>query len=244
MKKGEKITIHHIFWYFIFFSVIGLLIETLYCYITMGKLESRKGLLWGPLCPVYGVGASLLIIFLNKYRDKKILTLFIYGVILGSVVEYILSYCLESIYGMRFWDYGYLKLNLNGRISLQYSGYWGIMSVILVKYIKPLIDQLMEKLNIKFRNTIEICLFMFLIINCIMTIWGIQTYENRVLYNKENRENPNNIVVKIKQDIENDYFTNERMSRIFPNIRIKDKEGNEIWIKSLIDEDSSHDKSN
>ncbi|HBC85250.1 MAG TPA: hypothetical protein DCZ30_07690, partial [Clostridiales bacterium] len=63
MEDKEKVSIHQLFWYFIIFSIIGLFIETMYCYITTGVLESRKGLIWGPFCPVYGVGASLLFIF-------------------------------------------------------------------------------------------------------------------------------------------------------------------------------------
>lgn len=47
------------FWYIVIFSIIGLIVETLYCYLTTGILESRKGLIWGPFCPVYGVGRSM-----------------------------------------------------------------------------------------------------------------------------------------------------------------------------------------
>ena len=65
MKK-EGITIHRIIWYTLLFSVLGLIIETIYCFATTGILESRKGLILGPFCPIYGVGASVLIILLNN----------------------------------------------------------------------------------------------------------------------------------------------------------------------------------
>lgn len=236
MKENKKLTIHQIFWYFLIFSIAGLAIETIFGYLTTGVIESRKGLIWGPFCPVYGVSATLLIIFLNKYKDKNILQLFFYGFIVGSIAEYILSYGLETIYGMRFWDYGYAKININGRICLQYSIYWGILSVLVIKFIKPMLDKLILKIPSFPRNIIEIIIFIFLIIDCIFTIWGIQTYQNRVIENKVNQVETNNIIIKIKQDIENNYFTNERMSKIFPNLRIKDKDGNEIWIKTLIEE--------
>ncbi len=54
-NSKEKITFHQILWYFIFFSIAGLIIETLFCYFTTGVLESRKGLILGPFCPIYGV---------------------------------------------------------------------------------------------------------------------------------------------------------------------------------------------
>ena len=48
MEKSNKVTIHHLFWYFLIFSVLGLIIETAYCFIGNGVLESRKGFIWGP----------------------------------------------------------------------------------------------------------------------------------------------------------------------------------------------------
>ena len=66
MTDNKKISISQAFWYFVFFSVVGLLVETTYGYITTGILESRKGLLIGPFCPVYGIGAAILII--STYR--------------------------------------------------------------------------------------------------------------------------------------------------------------------------------
>lgn len=234
MTKEDKITIHQLFWYFLIFSILGIFIETMYCYITAGTWESRKGLIWGPFCPVYGVGAAILLLFLNPYKEKNVIHLFTYGLVVGSIAEYILSFGLESIYGMRFWDYGYAKGNLNGRICIQYSIYWGILSVILIKLIKPLIDHLISKIKPRIRNILEGILFVFLVIDCIFTVWGIQTYENRVLNGKTFITDNKNIITQIKYNIEENYFTNERISNTFPNLRIKDEQGNEIWVKTLI----------
>ena len=236
MEKEKKLTIHHLFWYFIIFSILGLIIETLYCYIGTGVFESRKGLIWGPFCPVYGVCGAGLIYILEKLNCKTISQLFIAGIVLGSIGEYFLSYILEAIYGIRFWNYEYLQYNLNGRISLLFSFYWGVLSVVLIKFVKPLIDKGLNKLGTKPRNVIDILIFIFLVIDCIFTVWGIQTYQNRVLKNIQTKENSNNIFIELKNKIENDYFTNERMSKIFPNLRIKDENGNEVWIKTLIND--------
>ena len=98
--------------------------------------------------------------------------------------------------------------------------------------MQPLIDKFVDKMDYKIRNTIEIILFLFFTISCLFTIWGIQTYQNRVLYHQYNTSNHS-----IIQQIENNYFTNDRMSKTFPNLRIKDKNGKEIWIKTLIQND-------
>ena len=235
MKEDKKITIHYLFWYFLIFSILGLIIETLYCYFMTGTWESRKGLIWGPFCPVYGVCGALLIWILNKIKFKSILQLFLGGFIIGSIAEYILSFALEAIYGIRFWNYTYLVYNLNGRISLIFSIYWGILSVILIKLVQPLIDKLVNKIKPNIRNIIEIVLFVFLVVDCIFTVWGIQTYQNRVLYRIEYRTDSNNIFLKARENIENNYFTNERISHTFPNLRTKNEKGEEIWIKTLIE---------
>ena len=235
MKNKDKITIHQLFWYFLIFSIAGICIETLYCYVTTGILESRKGLLWGPFCPVYGISAAILIVCLNQYKDKNILVLFMYGFFAGSIAEYILSFALEAVYGMRFWDYTYTNIHINGRICLQYSFYWGILSVLIIKWIKPILDKYINKISVKVRNIIEIALVIFFIINSIFTVWGIQTYQNRVVYGIKHEQQTNNLLVQYQQKIENDYFTNERMSKTFPNLRIKDENGNEIWVRTLIE---------
>lgn len=237
MKETNKLTIHKLFWYFLIFSILGIIIETIFCYVTTGVLESRKGLIWGLFCPVYGISGVTVILFLYKMRDRSILKLFIYGLFVGSLAEYILSYVLESIYGSRFWDYTYANIQLNGRVCLEYSIYWGILSIVIIKLIEPSLDKLISKIPNNPRNIIESILVIFFMINCIFTVWGIQTYQNRVVYNKINNIDTNNFFVKIQQKIENEYFTNERMSRIFPNLRIKDTNGNEVWIKSLICEE-------
>ncbi|MFQ8989023.1 MAG: putative ABC transporter permease, partial [Intestinibacter sp.] len=107
MEKENRLTIHQIFWYLVIFSIIGLIIETIYGYATTGILESRKGLIWGPFCPVYGVGAVVLILLLNHVDQKNYFKLFIYGFLIGAASEYIMSYVLEAFYGIRFWDYTY-----------------------------------------------------------------------------------------------------------------------------------------
>lgn len=237
MEKDEKqLTIHHLFWYFLIFSIVGLLLETLYGYITSGVIESRKGFIWGPLCPVYGVCGTFLIWVLDKLNCKKPTHLFITGFFVGSIAEYVLSFILEAIYGIRFWNYDYLRFNVNGRISLIFSLYWGALAVILVRFAKPLIDKFVDILKPKLKIVLEILIFIFLVIDCFVTIWGIQTYQNRLLYNIEYRTESNSILLKLREEIENNYFTNEKMSLTFPNLRVKDENGQEVWIKTLIDD--------
>lgn len=230
-KEGNHFK--HILWYFIIFSIIGLIIETVFCYVTTGVIESRKGLIWGPFCPVYGVGATLLIILLNPYKNKPI-KLFIMGSILGNVIEYLLSFLLEAYYGTRFWDYSYLKWNLNGRICILYSIFWGILSFILIRFVKKEMDKLIDK--IPDSKPFHITIIVALIIDIIATIWAITSYQNRVgikYYHKEIR-NEQSTFQKIKTKIEETLFSDEIMVKTFPNLRYIDPEGNQDFIRTKI----------
>lgn len=238
MEKENKLTIHQIFWYLVIFSIIGLIIETIYGYATTGILESRKGLIWGPFCPVYGVGAVVLILLLNHVDQKNYFKLFIYGFLIGAVSEYIMSYMLEAFYGIRFWDYTYTGKDINGRICTIYSVFWGFLAILLMKVIKPLIDKLINKIPKKIGKILEIGITIFLIIDVLVTIWAIHTYETRALKNYYHEEitieEDANWLIQLKNKIENEYFTNDFMKKTFPNLRTKDKEENELWIREII----------
>lgn len=235
-----KNKLHYTLWYFIIFSIVGLVIETSYGFVTMGIIESRKGLYLGPFCPIYGVGGAILILILDKFKNNKI-KLAVYGGILGSVIEYLLSFMLEAIYGARFWDYGYVKYNLNGRICSVYSIFWAILSVVLITFIKPQIDKIINKIGkkennnkLKNRYLIDLGVFIFLIIDALITVWAVNTYQNRVLNEYYGLEEKNKI--SIIKNIEDNYFSNEKMLFIFPNLRVRDNDGNEMFVKNMLSE--------
>ena len=238
MEKKNNLTIHQIFWYLVIFSIIGLIIETIYCYATTGILESRKGLIWGPFCPVYGVGTIILILLLKQVNQKNYLKLYIYVFLIGAASEYIMSYVLEAFYGIRFWDYTYTGKDINGRICTIYSIFWGFLSILLMKGIKPFIDKIINKIPKKMGKILEIVITVFLVIDVLATIWAIHTYETRAIQNYYHEEitieEDTNWLIQLKNKIENEYFTNDFMKKTFPNLRTKDKEGNELWVREII----------
>ncbi len=227
-EKKKKIKINYLvnlIWYFIIFSVIGLIVETSFGFATTGVIESRKGFVYGPLCPIYGLGAVLIIWALDRFKDSK-MRIFFYGMIAGALVEYLISFILEIIYGIRFWDYSYLPYNLNGRICLRYSGYWGILSLIIIYLVKPRIDKLINKIPKK--ETIAKIAFIILIIDAILTFISISIYQERArrIYNK---------LAPLKEPtITQVIFSNDFMKKTFPNIRIKANDGSIIFVKELM----------
>lgn len=225
MKKETIDYIINLIWYFVIFSIIGLIIETLFCFITTGVWECRQGFVFGPFCPIYGLGAVLIIAGLEKFKDSK-LKIFIYGMIAGAVVEYLVSFILEAMYGTKFWDYSYLPYNLSGRICIRYSSYWGFLSLAMIYLVKPLADKIIN--NIPKKETLAKILLVILIIDAILTVLAISLYQNRArkIYNNEIISEP-----QITQRI----FSNEFMKKTFPNIRLTTDDGKVIFIKEIIE---------
>ena len=158
--------------------------------------------------------------------------MFIYGGIIGDTIEYIMSYVLESIYSTRFWDYSYTQFHLNGRICLVYTIFWAVLSVVLILYVKPLIDKCINSINFKYRGIVEKTLIIFLTLDVISTIWAISSYKKRAIniYYKNEIKNDNTIFYKIEENI----FSNEKMVKTFPNIRFLNEKKEEIWIRDII----------
>ena len=116
-KKNEKkkftilgFSIWRILAYFIIYSVAGYIIETLFGIATKGVWESRQSFLYGPFCSIYGLGAVVMIISL-QYFNQNNNRLFIGGFIVGSIVEYIVSWYGDVFLHIKWWDYSNMPLN-------------------------------------------------------------------------------------------------------------------------------------
>lgn len=119
-KKKLKIfgiSIWTILTYFIFYSIIGYIIESIFGIITKGVWESRQSFLYGPLCSIYGLGAVFIIVF-SQYFKKNNFTLLIGGYIIGTFTEYIISFLLEIFLQTTWWDYSDRILNINRKSML------------------------------------------------------------------------------------------------------------------------------
>ncbi len=250
-KKEKTIlgnSIWKIFFYFIIYSFFGYIIETIFGIVTTGRFESRQSFLYGPFLGIYGIAGVILIIFI-KYFKQNNLTIFVAGFIIGSLTEYIISYVTDIFLHTQWWDYSDKILNINGRICLLYSVFWGILTVFLVKVINPKIDKIYDKIISRFnKRSIKICLSIliaFLAIDCALTAYAQEKFiirmvvendinvENLEEYKKEYEKTYNN---KIISKIINTLWNNKKMIKTFPNIKIEDIQGNTIYLNTLLPE--------
>lgn len=240
------ISIWKIFTYFILYSIVGFIIETIFGIITTGLLESRRSFLYGPFCGIYGVGAVCIILF-SKYFDKNNFSLFIGGYIIGTIIEYMTSFLLETILHTQWWDYSGRILNLNGRVCLLYSLFWGILTIFLIKKFNPIFDRLIEKIKNKYAiRTIQGILtivIIFLIVDVLATCYAqdkfitrmvienniaVKDYERRLKDYEETEKN------EFLSSVINTLWNNKKMLKTFPNIKIEDANKNVIYIGSLL----------
>ncbi|MGB2578759.1 putative membrane protein [Elusimicrobium simillimum] len=142
-------TVSHMVLYFFMYSIIGWLWETVYCSMSDGQFVFR-GFLYGPYCPVYGVGVLSVLYFLQPYVTKNVFVLFLLSAFIVSVLEYYTGWGLEKFFHLRLWDYSRYFLNIDGLVCLPVSTFWGVCCVIIVKFIHPKVAAAVNALYAKF----------------------------------------------------------------------------------------------
>lgn len=178
-----------------------------------GEFESRQGFLYGPVCPIYGVGAVVMIVALQKFK-KNGYSIFLGGIIVGSIVEYFISWFGEVFLNVRWWDYSGRFLNINGRICLLYSFYWGVIAIYLMKSLNPNIDRMINffrrKINLKLSRVLIVAVTIFLFIDCLVSAFAIELFLARTVVEKDLPAQGKNRYIAIYEK----YFTEEQSSEL------------------------------
>lgn len=128
-----------LFIWFILYSIIGWVYETAFCSIKQLQWDNR-GMLIGPYCPIYGVGAVLDVLLCSGLADARYV--FIACMLGSAVLEYLTSYATERLFHAVWWDYSRLPFNLHGRICLSCSVGFGIAGLIVLYGIHPYMKSL------------------------------------------------------------------------------------------------------
>jgi uncharacterized membrane protein len=254
MEKKEKehikicgISIWRILAYFVVYSVAGFIIETIFGLLTKGVLESRKSFLYGPFCSIYGLGAVLMILPLQKYK-KNNYTLFFAGFFIGSIIEYMVSLVGELIFHIKWWDYSDQMFNINGRICVLFSLFWGLLAIYLMTDINPRIDKFIDfvksKIPANYMKTVIIFSILFLSFDLGITVYALQMFSVRIIHennlNVSNKQLMDTLYEKIyvndqkQKDFIYKFFDNEKMIKTFPNIKIEDVDGNILFFRDYV----------
>lgn len=205
----------YLFIIFITCSFIGWLIESILSLIEDKKMVNR-GFLVGPYCPIYGVGAICLILLLQKYYDDLIV-LFIMSVVLCSILEYLTSFILEKLFSARWWDYSHIPFNINGRICLIYSIFFGFGGLVITK-VYPLVIKLLSIIPEFIIYPISTILALILIIDFVVSFNIINKLKLSTLELK--KDNTEEISEKISIILQKKADEFRRLIKAFPNATI------------------------
>lgn len=206
VKINQKV--FEIFWIFILGSFIGFMYESILCIIQRGYLESRQGVIYGPLTPIYGVGAVILMLLL--YKRKNIISIFFLSAIAGGFVEYLFSLFQQFFFGTISWDY-HNRFNILGRTSLFHCIAWGVLGTIFVKILLPPILKCLGYFEDKRNKVLTLIMMIFMSINILIS-WGAASRQD---------ERTNHITANSFLDRFFDVrFPDERMDKIYSNKKV------------------------
>lgn len=166
-----------IIFYFIIYSFLGWCLESIYKTIILRKL-TNSGFLYGPFCPMYGIGAVIMII--AGKISNNIFIIFLLAFVIFTLWEYLVAIVLEKLFKTKYWDYSELKFNFQGRICLKNSIYWGILGVGLIYIIHPAIKKLVEFIPSDMLLYINIILSIAILVDTSITIYRIMFIDKKI----------------------------------------------------------------
>lgn len=154
-----------VFFYFLFYSFLGWIIEGLFNRFTRGTFIKPNFLIL-PFKPMYGIAATLLI-YLKQFSPYWV---FLIGVfVFPTLVEYTTAYLIFHLFGLKYWDYSHCPHQLSGYICLRFSIYWSILSFLLIYGLHPYVVLLYTSINWFWRYFFPIALLIF-ITDCSLSI--------------------------------------------------------------------------
>lgn len=197
--------------YLLIFSLFGLAAEFIY-----GFVITKKGLILGTLCIFYGICAVIFIKLLGNYKNQKI-KIFIYGMLIGTLMEYCISFILEAGLEIKVWNFANTYLNFSPRINTIHIPIFGIISVLILT-VEPYLNKLITKMNLKVAIIVDIISLLVIIFVTLSTVWALIVYTSRV----KDELNGKNYTVNNTwiQQFQNEAFSNDNIKKIFPNIEI------------------------
>lgn len=166
--------------YFFIYAFLGWVVEVIYHAIVQHKLANR-GFLNGMLCPIYGVGMVILIVFLEPIKSNLVL-LFLGAVVLCSLLELITGFVLKTLFKQRWWDYSEEKFNIGGYICLKFSLCWGFAGVFAVAVLHSAVEKLVGLVPFEVTAVVVVILTVLTVIDIAATVIDITGFNKELTH--------------------------------------------------------------
>lgn len=196
--------------------VVGFVLETIFTLFNKGYLESRRGMIYGPFNQVYGFGLVLIVLALTPLAKQHDRALFLGSAVVGGTFEFLCSLLQERVIGTVSWEYSADPLSIGGRTSLLFMFYWGVLGVVLMRYIYPYALAQIDRIPQRTQVGLSRALAVFLAANMLVSLAAVTRWHDRV-----GGQPPESAVDVILDDL----YPNERLEKIYPTMTIVDADG-------------------
>ncbi len=169
----------NLFWVFTVASAAGLLIELLWHLLLTGEYQDRAGMLWGPFSPIYGFGALLMTVALNRWWNRSKLIIFLVSGVIGAAFEFTVSWWMEHSFGIVAWDYSGTFLNIDGRTNFAFFCAWGFLGLVWIRLLLPDVLRLVDMVPVRWRILLTIFVAMFMLVDGVMTLLVLDRWYER-----------------------------------------------------------------
>ena len=193
--KGDRgfieLDFFNLFWVFVVCSVLGLIIEVVYHMVVVdpGVYQDRAGLLYGPFSPIYGVGAVLMTVALNRFYRANPVVIFLVSAVIGGVFEAAVSWFMQVGFGAVAWDYsGSTIFGLfpdpvaelfGGRTSTLFMCMWGALGFVWIKLCLPWLLKLINLIPWQARYSLTTLCAVLVLVNAVMTLQSLECWYQR-----------------------------------------------------------------
>ncbi len=171
-------TIYDILLNFFTYGFLGWCTEVAFAAAKQRQFVNR-GFLNGPICPIYGVGVTVVVAVLEPL-SSHIVFLYIASTILVTLLEWVTGFALEKLFHHRWWDYSKMPLNIGGYVCLLFSLIWGVVCVAIVEFVHPLLYGLLTLIPHLLGVIILTVLTGALLADIYVTVSGIRKWNRRL----------------------------------------------------------------
>ena len=232
-ETGEgyiKLNYFNLFWVFFVCSVLGLILEEVWHMVVVdpGVYQDRAGMLFGPFSPIYGFGAVLMTMALNRFYKKNPLIIFLVSALIGGAFEVFVGWFMQTSFGVVSWSYSHIRLFgmpdpiavlTGGRTCTPFACMWGLGGLI---WIKVLLSRLLKLINMipwKRRYSATVILTAVMLIDGVMTLQSLDYWYQRVNGTVRN--------IPVAQFYDK-HFDNEYMENRFQSMTMSPKDATRV----------------
>lgn len=232
-ETGEgyiKLNYFNLFWVFFVCSVLGLILEEVWHMVVVdpGVYQDRAGVLFGPFSPIYGFGAVLMTMALNRFYKKNPLIIFLVSALIGGAFEVFVGWFMQTSFGVVSWSYSHIRLFgmpdpiavlTGGRTCTPFACMWGLGGLIWIKVLLPRLLKLINMIPWKRRYSATVILTAVMLIDGVMTLQSLDYWYQRVNGTVRN--------IPVAQFYDK-HFDNEYMENRFQSMTMSPKDATRV----------------